>query len=108
VILGVENATNKVIGLGDDYNAANPQKQDRDGYELWLRDVIGNALGQTVGTLFSVAFHRIGGEDVCRIAVRPAPAPVYVNGELYVHIGNAKKKLSAQQAVGYIGSRWAH
>jgi hypothetical protein len=94
------------VGLAEDYKAANPQKQDRDGYELWLRDVIGSSLGQAANIHLTVAFHRIGGEDVCRIAVRPAPAPVYLGGELYVRIGNAKKKLSAQQAVGYIGQRW--
>lgn len=106
VIIGVENATNKVIGLSEDYKAVNPQKQDRDGYELWLRDVIGTSLGQAVGVHLTVAFHPIGGLDVCRILVQPAPAPVYLNGDLYVRIGNAKKKLSAQQAVGYIGQQW--
>lgn len=106
VVVGVENGTNKVVGLADDYKAANPQKQDRDGYELWLRDVIGASLGQAAGVNVTVAFHSIGGQDVCRITVRPAPAPVYLNGDLYVRIGNAKKKLSAQQAMAYVKQRW--
>ncbi|NJM05276.1 ATP-binding protein [Candidatus Gracilibacteria bacterium] len=106
VLIGVENATNRIVGLRDDYAAANDQKRDRDGYELALRDAIGSMLGQTVGTLLTFAFHIIDGADICRISVRPAPAPVYLNGDLYVRIGNAKKKLSAQQAVGYIAQRW--
>lgn len=106
VLIGVENATNRVVGLREDYAAANEQKRDRDGYELALRDAIGSALGHTAGTLLTFAFHIIGGEDLCRITVRPAPAPVYLNGDLYVRIGNAKKKLSAQQAQAYIKQRW--
>ena len=97
LIIGVENGTNRVVGLADDYVAANPQKRDRDGYELWLRDAIGSSLGQAIGVYYSVSFHRVGGAEVCRIQVRPADTPVYYNGDLYVHIGNGKKKLSAQQ-----------
>jgi hypothetical protein len=107
VLIGVENGTNRVVGLNDDYKAANPQKQDRDGYELWLRDAIGNSLGQAVGVYLTIAFHCIGGADICRIQVRPAGSPVYLNGDLYVRIGNGKKKLPAQQALEYIKRRWA-
>jgi hypothetical protein len=39
--------------------------------------------------------------------VRPAGSPVYLNGDLYVRIGNGKKKLPAQQALEYIKRRWA-
>lgn len=106
VIIGVENATNKIVGLAEDYRAANAQKGDRDGYELWLRDVIGNVLGQAAGVYLAISFHTIGDVDVCRIAVQPASSPVYLNGDLYVRIGNAKKKLSAQQAMQYSKQRW--
>jgi Eco57I restriction-modification methylase/Schlafen, AlbA_2 len=107
LILGVENATNRVVGLDGDYAAANPQKRDRDGYELWLRDAIGAGLGQAVGVYYSISFHIVGGAEVCRIQVRPAGKPVYYNGDLYVRIGNGKKKLSAQQAIEYVRGRWA-
>jgi hypothetical protein len=40
-----------VVGLADDYAAANPQKRDRDGYELLLRDAIGASLGRRSTTL---------------------------------------------------------
>jgi hypothetical protein len=106
VIVGVENGTNSVVGLADDYAAANPHKRDRDGYELWLRDVIGAGLGQTFGVYLSISFHSIGGAEVCRIQVRPADRPAYYSGDLYVRIGNGKKKLSAQQAMEYVRGRW--
>jgi Schlafen, AlbA_2 len=106
VIIGVENGTNRVVGLADDYAAANPQKRDRDGYELWLRDTLGSSLGQAIGVYYSVSFHGVGGAEVCRIQVRPADTPVYYNGDLYVRIGNGKKKLSAQQAMEYVKQRW--
>lgn len=106
IILGVENATNRAVGLAADYAAANAQKNDRDGYELWLRDAIDTSLGQAVGMYYSVSFHNIGGADICRILVRPAASPAYYNGDLYVRIGNGKKKLSAQQAMEYVKQRW--
>ena len=94
------------MGLANDYTAANPQKRDRDGYELWLHDAIGASLGQAFGVYYSVSFHSIGGVEVCRIQVRPADRPAYYNGDLYVRIGNGKKKLSAQQAMEYVRGRW--
>ena len=107
LLIGIENATNRVVGLAEDYAAANAQKADRDGYELWLRDKLGSALGQDSGVWYTISFHQLEGHDVCRINVRPASRAVYANGDLYVRIGNGKKKLNAQQAAAYVGTRWS-
>jgi hypothetical protein len=53
-----------------------------------------------------ISFHNISGAEVCRIVVKPAPGPVYYNGDLYVRIGNGKKKLNAQRAIEYVKQRW--
>ena len=66
-----------------------------------------SAIGADLTLLYSITFHRVGRHDVCRIAAKPSPKPVYVNGDLYVRDGNSKKKLNAQQALEYVRGRWA-
>ena len=39
--------------------------------------------------------------ELYRIAVDPAPKPVYVKGEMYLCNGNQKRKLTVQEAVAY-------
>ncbi len=43
VLIGVED-DGTVVGLNEDYKAANPQKQNRDGYQLFLLDTLKNNL----------------------------------------------------------------
>jgi hypothetical protein len=105
VLIGVA-ADGTVVGLADDYTAVNPQKPGRDSYELFLRDLIGNHLGREHTDSFAVSFHTIAGRDVCRICVRPAAKPVYLNGDFYLRDGNKKSKLKAKEATEYIKTRW--
>ena len=108
VVLGVaDNGT--VVGLEEDYKAANPQpkKQNRDGYQLWLNSVLLNALGKEIVGFFSLSFHTVQGKEVCCITVEPATQPVYVRDtEFYVRNGNSKQSLNMKEAITYIKQHW--
>jgi hypothetical protein len=95
-----------IVGLADDFKAANPQKPGPDSYELFLRNAVGNQLGADCGPFCEISFHDLGGRDVCRVRVKSATRPVYLNGDLYVRDGNKKSKLKAKEAVDYIKHRW--
>jgi hypothetical protein len=96
-----------VTGLEEDYRAVNPQRAGRDSYELFLRSLLSDALGGEHGHSYHISFHQVGGREVCRIAIEPAPKPVYVKGEMYVRHGNQKRKLSTQEAIAYEKQRWS-
>lgn len=94
------------MGLEEDFGAVNPQEPGRDSYELFLRNLLGDSLGGEHGHGYEISFHEINGREVCRIAITPAPKPVYVKGEMYIRHGNQKRKLTAQEAVAYEKQRW--
>ncbi len=96
-----------IAGLENDYQVANPQKQNRDGYELYLLEHIQNFLQGNWSLCYKVSFATLRGKDICRIEVQPASAPVYTQrGEFYIREGARKRKLSSQETVEYIRQRW--
>ncbi len=106
VLIGVEDS-GRIAGLEDDYKAANAQKQNQDGYELFLRDVLRNNLDSNASPAYKISFGTIQGKDVCRVDVEPAAQPVYTkNNDFYVREGNRKRKLPLQEAVAYARKRW--
>lgn len=106
LLIGVSN-DGTAPGLEEDYRAVNPQRAGRDSYELFLRNLLSDALGGEHGHNYQISFHQINGREICRIAVESAPKPVYVKGEMYIRNGNQKRKLSAQEAVAYEKQRWS-
>jgi len=106
VLIGVED-DGTVVGLEDDYRAANSQKQNRDGYKLFLLDVLKNNLESNCSLLYKISFGTIQGKDVCRIDITPSTEAVYVkNGDFYIREGNRKRKLTPQETVAYTRQRW--
>jgi hypothetical protein len=106
LLIGVKDNGN-LNDLHADYLAANPQKNNRDGYALWLSDTLGNQMGNQFMPYWTITFHHINGHDVCRIGIKPAPQPVYLkNGDFYVRGNQGKKKLTVPEAIAYIQQRW--
>jgi predicted HTH transcriptional regulator len=105
VVIGVDDQ-GKVVGLADDYPAADARKPNRDGYELFLRNVLASNLEADCGVWYAITFHRIGAHEVCRVRVQPATRPLYVKDELHVRHGNQKRKLSTREALAYRKQRW--
>jgi ATP-dependent Lon protease len=85
--------------------------QGRDGFENWLTDLLDTALGKPAVAKVAVSFASVDGADICRIDVHPSPAPVYARrgpeSDLFVRLNNSTRLLNTQEAVTYIGQRWA-
>jgi ActR/RegA family two-component response regulator len=103
LLIGVDD-NGKAVGLESDYKTL--KKQDRDGFERFLVELLLDAYGKDLNPFIRIDFHHLAGNDVCRISARPAPRAVYVREELYVRTGNSIRQLSAQDAVGYCKTRW--
>jgi hypothetical protein len=107
VLIGVED-DKTVVGLKDDFKAANQQKQNRDGYQLFLLDNLKNNLVSNCSLLYKISFGTLQGKDVCKIDIAPSIQPVYTKGgDFYIREGNRKRNLKAQETVEYIRQRFA-
>lgn len=105
LLIGVAD-DGSVIGLAEDYAAANLKKQNRDGYQLFLRDILKDNLGAEFAYLYTISFHTLRGKDVCCIDVQIAPELVFVQNELHVRNGNGKQKMNTQEAIAYEKQLW--
>jgi hypothetical protein len=110
VLVGVSD-TGTTVGLQEDYPFL--RKQDRDGWELWLTDLVSTSLGKVAASDLTVSICEIEGGDVARIDVGPAAEPVFattLKGEkqqkFMARINNSTQELAGHEIVDYMRRRW--
>ena len=108
LLLGVDDDGN-VLGLENDYKTMG-KKPNRDGYENWLTTLLLGEFGKDASPLIRMTFHDIDGKDVCQVAFKPSPRPIFVkdgNAEhLYIRTGNSTRLLTSREAIEYSKQRW--
>jgi predicted HTH transcriptional regulator len=105
LLIGVAD-NGDVVGLADDYRIADKEKQNRDGYQLFLSNMLNDSLGGECISFYKISFHQINDREICRVQVQPASKPVYHKGQFYVRNGNQTLLLTTQEAVEYIKHQW--
>ena len=67
-------------------------------------------IGKDASPLIRITFHDIDGKDVCQVAFKPSPRPLFVkdgNAEhLYIRTGNSTRLLTSREAIEYSKQRW--
>jgi hypothetical protein len=95
------------VGLEVDYQTL--QKKDRDGFGLFLTDLLGK-LGKDLAPCWSASFHRLAEHDVCRLEIAAAHRPVFVpdatDEAFWLRTGNSTRKLSGRELLAYEKARW--
>ena len=73
-----------ILGLEGDYRSLH----DRDGFELHLRKIISNAIGEAMHAFLTVTFHDIDDKDICQVVAQRSDHPVYVElgNERFSHL----------------------
>lgn len=113
LLVGVSDDA-RVVGLAEDF-ASLSKKPDRDGYELFLRQLLDNSLSiQTAGKV-RIRFESQDGNDVCIVSVTPSGKAVFVKPvdssakptEFWVRAGNQTKQLHGDELVEYSDEHWA-
>lgn len=112
LLIGVDDA-GTVLGLADDYGTLG-KKQDRDGYELFLRQLLDANLSVPTAGKVRVRFEAVEGKDVCLVFVAPAAKQIFskpVDGgakatEFWVRVGNQTKQLHGDELVQYSEEHW--
>lgn len=103
--------------LGLDADFATLKVPDADRFELWLRDLLTTALGQTTAAEVGISVESLTDADdvaqpVCRVRVATSPRPVYLlpgknaPREFWVRSGNSTRQLHVDQAAEYVMHRW--
>jgi hypothetical protein len=100
-----------VLGLQEDYGTLG--KNNRDGYELFLTQLVNTNLSGPAAALMRVSFHVINDQDVCRVDVAAAGKPAFAkpfsgkdHSEFWVRIGNQTQQLVGAKAIEYQDHHW--
>ncbi|OSZ79043.1 hypothetical protein CAP35_12575 [Chitinophagaceae bacterium IBVUCB1] len=104
LLIGVDD-NGLIVGLDNDFEIANRQKNNRDGYELYLNDKIKHNLGVEFIRLYTIGFHELNDRVVCKIDVRPSEKPIFFNKNYYCRNGNQTLSLDIAEFYAYITSR---
>ena len=109
VIIGVEDDSNAVRGLGRDYDL---MPKGRDDFELQLNREIANKVGNIIATAYTtIEFEEVEGAEVCLIRVDSSPEPVYFDtgdgDEFYVRMGTSAEPLNMQETQIHIQNHFS-
>jgi len=106
LLIGVED-NSQVVGVEREYAAVNQQKQNRDGYQLWLGGKLRATFGDARAEVIRLKIEEVHSHDVCRIEVPAYDEPTYTpDGDFYRRSQVECVKLNTQQAHGYIHHQW--
>ena len=107
LLIGVDD-TGAAVGISVDYETL--RKNDRDGFELHLQQLVARDLGEAASSYLTITFHEIDGHDVCQVTVEPSDHPIYVDDRntavFFLRTGNATRPLPVNEAVKYVQHRW--
>jgi hypothetical protein len=113
LLIGVDDDGN-VLGIEQDL-ATLGSKSNRDGYELFLRQLLDNGLSTPTAGTVRIRFPVVEGKSICLVAVAAAGRPVFAKpakgsgaegSEFWVRTGNATKQLHGDDMVRYQEEHW--
>ena len=104
LIIGVDDDGN-VLGLDKDYSTLS--KQDKDGFQLALNNIINNYLGKDVWVDINVV--PCDEKEVCVIKANPSKRSIFVKNdgreEFYIRRGSATTPLSFSEMEKYVSEK---
>ncbi|MCE7990961.1 MAG: hypothetical protein HEP71_03240 [Roseivirga sp.] len=107
IIIGVAD-DGTITGLEEDFKAANPRKNNEDGYNLFLSASIQDKLGSQAIGLYDISFMDLEGKTVCIIEVKPAEKPIFLGQDFYIRSGTEARKQAVKDAFTYIQDRFTN
>ena len=109
LLIGVSDS-GEVTGIETDLKTLG-QKQNTDGFAVWLNNLLDNKLGLTAAARVKFRFDEYSTGTVCRVDVSRGPDPTFVTGSkggssLYVRLNNVTRLLNTAEALDYVQNRW--
>jgi hypothetical protein len=107
LIIGVDDDGN-TLGLDKDFQTLS--KQDKDGFELYLRQLIKKYLIKDFEQHIRMSFPKIDDREICLVKILKSGKPVFITYEgnqmFYVRNGNASIPKNRQEQSEYEKSHW--
>jgi len=92
------------VGLQDDYKTL--KHKNRDGFELFINDLVEARLGGEFCARVHCSFHQVDHKDICRILVEPSSVPAYIRdgkvARYFLRTGNGTRELDARETHAHI------
>ena len=112
LFIGVDDGGG-ILGLDSDF-ASLGAKGNRDGYELWLRQLLDMNLSLHTAGIVHITFEVLSHKEVCVVSAAACGRPTFskpVEGsqeasEFWVRVGNATKQLHGDDMVQYQATHW--
>jgi hypothetical protein len=112
LLIGINDQGN-AVGLDNDFRSLG-SKGNRDGYELYLRQLLDSNLSIQTAGLLRIRFETFQGRNICVVSVAAAGRPVFAKpaergtapSEFWVRIGNASKQFHGDDMVEYQNQHW--
>tara|TARA_S200000501_G_scaffold371060_1_gene413389 strand:+ start:1039 stop:3153 length:2115 start_codon:yes stop_codon:yes gene_type:complete len=109
LLIGVAN-NGDIIGLEHDYKSFG-KSQDKDAFELTLRNSISNAFDMTfTSRLIKIEFYEINDKEICKVEIKKSNQLVFIDlldksgkkiKQAFIRSGNASKALDPEEIVKY-------
>jgi len=104
-----------LVGVGDTGDVLGTSSDgfpDSDRYALHFWNLLKSSVGQDVGPSVRTSFEEIEGRAVFVVRCARSPRPVFLSQkgfgeEFFIRLGPQTEKLSIQEAIAYIGHRFA-
>lgn len=113
LLIGVDDKKH-ILGLDNDYQVL--KKQDNDGFQLRLEELIDGAFGSNfTASNIHVTFPKLEGKHICEVEIRRGTEPLYLDvadkhgkkeRKFYVRSGNSSKPQDVEQAAKYVSQRF--
>lgn len=107
LIIGVDDKK-QILGIEKDFSTL--KKQDEDGFELHLTEVMKNHIGKQYRPHVHVNFDKINEKIICIVAIDKSPNPAYLiydgKTEFYIRTGNSSQPLNVKETSEYINTHW--
>ena len=110
LLIGVRDA-GEICGIENDFGviSSRPQRRNRDGFLLYLRNEIESKIGKIFQEYIQCRFESVQGKTVCAVDVSRTPEPAFVlskgRKDFYVRHGNRTTPMNVEEMYRHFRSR---
>jgi hypothetical protein len=109
LLIGVNDEGN-ILGLEKDFETLSKGRQNTDGFELLINDLVNGDLDKEYRKFVHVSFEMADGKLICFIEIDKSPKPVFLKYKektiFVVRCGNSSQPYDAKEQHSYIKTHW--
>jgi len=103
LLIGVDD-DGQILGLSKDYSTL--KKENKDGFEQYIYQLISTKIGAKYSSLINVNFYKISSKEICLVDVKKSKIASFLlfkdKALFYIRSGNSTRELDAKEALEFI------